>query len=117
MIITSRLKETNLRDQINLLSSAITLESFDLEDGVHFIRKRTDQMIDQLDGQDLVTEVAGLPLALDQAAAYLRSSKCKLSDYLKKLKKDKLKILNKEKARPPTENVERQDWRSKLIGV
>ena len=64
-------------------------------------------MIDQQVGQELVIEVTGLPLALDQAAAYLRSSKCKLSDYLKKLKKEKLKILNKEKARPPTENVEK----------
>ena len=46
-----------------------------------------------MDARDVVLELGGLPLALDQAAAYLKASKEKLPGYLKKLRKKKLELL------------------------
>ena len=107
LIITSRLKEDLLKDQMDLSFKCINLQSFGLEEGVDFLRKRTDMSLDQLDAQDLVIEVDGLPLALDQASAYIRASKCKIQNYLKLLKKEKLKLLNRKKAKQPTTEVEK----------
>ena len=103
LLITSRLKDDFLKEKILRSSANIHLESFSLEDGVEFLRRRTDRNLDELDAKDLVNALGGLLLALDQAAAYLKLSKSKLSEYLKKLEKAKLKILNKAKA---TEHVD-----------
>ena len=121
MIITSRLKD--LSGSISLPSTTINLDCFLLEEGVDFLRKRTDLAFDEMDSQELVLELGGLPLALDQAAAFLRATKCKLPDYLRKLKAEKLKVLNKMKAHQPTEATEKArlavqtTWRMIMDGI
>ena len=107
MLITSRLKKDHLIEKINRPCTTVHLESFSREEGVDFLRKRTNISYEQIDAQELVLEVGGLPLALDQAAAYLKISKCKLSSYLDKLKRQKLKLLDKEKAHNPTGHVDK----------
>ena len=121
LIITSRLKD--LSKKISLPSTTINLDCFVLEEGVDFLRKRTDLPLEQTDSQELVLELGGLPLALDQAAAFLSATKCKLPEYLKNLKEEKLIVLNKMKAHQPTEATEKArlavqtTWRMIMDGI
>ena len=74
LLITSRVKD--LADRITVPSTTINLECFPLEEGVDFLRKRTEVALEQLDSRDVVLELGGLPLALDQAASFLKATKC-----------------------------------------
>ena len=105
MILTSRLDKENF-PKIATKPFLVDLKSFELQEGVEFLRKRTEIVQDEMDARDVVLELGGLPLALDQAAAYLKASKEKLPSYLKKLRKKKLKLINKSSALPPTDDVE-----------
>ena len=57
------------------------------------------------DFRELVGELGGLPLALDQAAAYIRSLRQPIKEYLKKYRKQKMLLLKKKKARNLVENT------------
>ena len=92
MILTSRLDKENF-PELATEPFLMDLKSFELEEGVDFLRKRTERVHDEMDARDVVLELGGLPLALDQAAAYLKASKEKLPGYLKKLRKKKLELL------------------------
>ena len=105
MILTSRLDKENF-PKLATDPFLMDLKSFELEEGVDFLRKRTERVHDEMDAREVVLELGGLPLALDQAAAYLKASKEKLPNYLKKLRKKKLKILDKSQALSPTDDIE-----------
>ena len=53
----------------------------------------------------LVHELGGLPLALDQAGAYIRCLKKPIKEYLKEYQKQRLRLLKKKKARNLVENT------------
>ena len=102
ILITSRLEKEQLEEEKTISSHLpITLESFDLEDAVQFLQKRSKRHIDKIDAEDIVNELGKLPLALDQAAAYLKQN-FKPTIYLEKLKKQKLKLLDRKKAISPS---------------
>ena len=108
IVITTRLDENNFPIQ-EFGSKPIlrTLTSFDPEEGVRFLRLRTELVMDELDAREIVMELGGLPLALDQCAAYLRACRTeKLQSYLKKLQERKMKILRKKTALPPSAEVD-----------
>ena len=88
VVVTSRLNEDNFPiNDFSSQPSLRTLTSFDPEEGIRFLRLRTELVMDELDAKEIVMELGGLPLALDQCAAYLRACKTeKLSAYLKKLR-------------------------------
>ena len=108
MMITTRITQDMMME--NLTSSkvkAYELTSLLLEEGVEFLQKRTELKFDKTDGEDIVLELGALPLALDQAAAYLKVTKGRFPSYLKRLRKEKLKLLDRKNARAPTEEVDK----------
>ena len=107
VIITTRrepreiLKETGVEEK-----SCIELKRLTQEQSVEFLRKKTGRT----EGEDsevseLANELSGLPLALDQAAAYIRYLSCSISDYVKQYREqiEKLELLKKMKAQEPDE--------------
>ena len=48
--------------------------------------------------EKLVQELGGLPLALEQAGAYIKSLRCTVSQYLELYEKQRLRLLNQQKA-------------------
>ncbi len=111
MIVTSRLKEEHLNELLRKTPKpeVIPLTEFTLEEGSDFLRKRTSMAMEDRDCQELVNSLGGLPLALDQAAAFLNVSTYTLSEYIAKIKQDKqrLPMLDQKNAHQVTENTHR----------
>ena len=108
LLITSRMEEKRLKDFFNSAFSGLTLGSFNHLDGILFLARRTGKVFEDVDARELVLELGGLPLALDQASAYLRNNaRCQLGDYINKLRKQKVRILARESAKPPTTEVDK----------
>src|SRR6266581_3329249 len=87
VLITTRLQA------LGTLAQSIEVEKMGLDEGVIFLLRRTKLLapgvsLDQstIDSQaqaaKIVTALDGLPLALDQAAAYIEETRCGLSQYL-----------------------------------
>ncbi|CAG2196355.1 unnamed protein product [Mytilus edulis] len=66
-----------------------------LKKGLEFVKKRTGTSDNKEDNTViiLVEELGGLPLALEQAAAHIKSIKCSFSEYFKRFEKRRLKLL------------------------
>src|SRR5581483_4191472 len=93
ILLTTRLQA------LGTLAQSLELPTMAREEGVHFLLYRTkllppeasneqrSQLSQRLPGEyrvarQLVTEMDGLPLALDQVGAYVEASSCSLQDYL-----------------------------------
>ena len=107
VIITTRrepreiLKETGVEEK-----SCIELKRLTQEQSVEFLRKKTGRTKgEDSEVRELASELSGLPLALDQAAAYIRYLSCSISDYVKQYREqiEKLELLKKMKAQEPDE--------------
>ena len=107
VIITTRrepreiLKETGIEEK-----SCIELKRLTQEQSVEFLRKKTGKTEgEDSEVRELASELSGLPLALDQAAAYIRYLSCSISDYAKQYREqiEKLELLKEMKAQEPDE--------------
>ena len=107
VIITTRrepreiLKETGVEEK-----SCIELKRLTQEQSVEFLRKKTGRTEgEDSEVRELASELGGLPLALDQAAAYIRYLPCSISDYVKQYREqiEKLELLKKMEAQEPDE--------------
>ncbi len=85
---------TTRAQALGMVAHAVQVEEMDTEEGMYLLLKRgsllkTDQILAQVSAADraiaesIVEVLGGLPLALDQAAAYIEETGCGLSDYLK----------------------------------
>ena len=106
IIITTRREATEIGEEMGIEeSSCIELKCFTEEEGVQFLKTRGGTAGEDNDFRELVGELGGLPLALDQAAAYIRSLRQPIKEYLKKYRKQKMLLLKKKKARNLVENT------------
>ena len=106
IIITTRREATEIGEETGIdKSSCVELKCFKEEEGVQFLKVRTGTAGEDNDFRELVGELGGLPLALDQAAAYIRSLRQSIKEYLKKYRKQKMLLLKKKKARNLVENT------------
>ena len=106
IIITTRREATEIGEEMGIEeSSCIELKCFTEEEGVQFLKTRGGTAGEDKDFRELVGELGGLPLALDQAAAYIRSLRQPIKEYLKKYRKQKMLLLKKKKARNLVENT------------
>lgn len=75
------------------LAKLVGVDTLDLEDGTHFLLRRAGLLTDDasvasansqevMQAQELVREMDGLPLALDQAGAYIEEIQCGIGHYL-----------------------------------
>ena len=78
------------------LAKVLPVEVFEPAEAVDFIFRRTNQD-DQASAEALARETGRLPLALEQAGAYIKESGIKLSDYLVRFRKNRAEILKRGK--------------------
>ena len=87
VLITTRLQA------LGTVAQSIEVEKMGLDEGVMFLLRRTKVIVPSIsleqamnEGQaqatEIVTALDGLPLALDQAGAYIEETRCGLSQYL-----------------------------------
>jgi tetratricopeptide (TPR) repeat protein len=85
---------TTRADVLGPVAHAVQVQEMDKEEGTQLLLKRgkvlrTGQLVAQVKASDrdvaasIVEAVGGLPLALDQAVAYIEETGCGLSEYLK----------------------------------
>ena len=89
VLLTTRVHSTGT------MAQRIELDTMDVEEGMFFLLRRAGlltgtspslEVVPQLirsQAQTIVEAVDGLPLALDQAGAYIEETGCSLNDYLK----------------------------------
>ncbi|XP_078344263.1 uncharacterized protein LOC144629891 [Oculina patagonica] len=107
IIITTRREATEVGEETGIEENfCVELKCLTEKEGIQFLRMRTGTAGDEdSDIRELVRELGGLPLALDQAAAYIRCVRQPIKEYLKKYNKQKLLLLKKKKARHLVENT------------
>ena len=107
IIITTRREATEIEEETGIEENfCIELKCLTDEEGIQFLRMRTGATGEQdSEIRELVRELGGLPLALDQAAAYIRCLHQPIKEYVKKYRKQKLLLLKKRKARNLVENT------------
>ncbi|CAG2242224.1 unnamed protein product [Mytilus edulis] len=96
IIITTRRESTEIEESLFVkLEYCICLSIFETEAGIQFLKRRTGRIDNKEDNavQSLVEELGGLPLALEQAAAHIKSIKCSFADYVKRFEKKRIKLL------------------------
>jgi tetratricopeptide (TPR) repeat protein/transcriptional regulator with XRE-family HTH domain len=100
VLLTTRANSTGT------IALRIEIEKMDLDEGVVFLLRRMKYLKDRVglervpekmlqQAQNIVEIVDGLPLALDQAGAYVEETGCTLSDYLKFFKTRRKRLLRK----------------------
>ena len=107
IIITTRREVTEIGEETGIEEQyCIELNCLTEDEGMHFLWMRSGKAVgEESDARELVRELGGLPLALDQAGAYIRVLKQSIKEYLKKYKKQKLLLLKKKRARTLVENT------------
>ena len=108
IIITTRREVSQIGEATGIDEQCcIDLKCLTEEEGIQFLRLRTGRTGEGEDDdlRQLVRELGGLPLALDQAGAYIRNVKQSIKEYVKKYKKQKVRLLKKTKARNFVENT------------
>ena len=108
LVVTTRREPREIAEYVGLQEEGcIELKSFNTEEGIQFMKVRTgkDSLNEDKSIDELVQELGGLPLALEQAAAYVKSLRCSFGDYLHEYKEERLTLLNQKKARLPVQKT------------
>ena len=108
IIITTRREVSEIGEATGIDEQCcIDLKCLKEEEGIQFLQRRTGRTDEGEDNdlRQLVRELGGLPLALDQAGAFIRNVKQSIKEYVKKYKKQRVRLLKKTKARHLVENT------------
>ena len=107
IIITTRREAAEIGEETGIEENfCIELKCLTDEEGIQFLRMRTGAARgNDSEIRELVQELGGLPLALDQAGAYIRCLHVPIKEYLKKYTEQRLLLLKKKKARNLVENT------------
>ena len=108
ILVTSRRSSEVLCEDLDLPpENCLELNTFTLEESTEFLKKRTglescgdDQ---EQEVKQLAHELGGLPLALEQAAAYVKALKCPIQSYLEQYRSQKSTLLERKSAKPCSE--------------
>lgn len=104
ILITSRRKPKVMSETVRGFqeSQCLQLGCFSAEDGKGFVFKRTGILLNDdtvVDAGRLVETLGGLPLALEQACAYISSLSCTLSMYLQQYTSCSVRLLKEQEAK------------------
>ena len=110
IIITTRREVVEIGEDLGIEEEyCIQLKCLTSDEGVQFLAMRTGkETSDDKHACELVCELGGLPLALDQAGAYIRCLNKPIKEYLKEYQKQRLLLLKKRKARNLVENTRKE---------
>ncbi len=105
LLITTRRKTTALANDIPDLDErcCLSLKCFEIEEAKKFLFHRVGIVHDgevDIVAEKLVQRLGRLPLALEQAGAYIKSLRCTISQYLELYDQQHLRLLNRQKAIP-----------------
>ena len=108
ILVTSRRSPQALCEDLDLRpENCLELDAFSVDESIEFLKKRTrlaSAFEDQEEGvTELAQELGGLPLALEQAAAYISALKCSAQSYLEQYREQKSILLNRKSAKPCSE--------------
>ena len=108
ILVTSRRSPQTLCKDLDLRpENCLELDAFSVDESFEFLKKRTELAYafqNQEEGvKELAQELGGLPLALEQAAAYISELKCSAQSYLEQYREQKSILLNREIAKPCSE--------------
>ncbi|CAB3983237.1 Small glutamine-rich tetratricopeptide repeat-containing alpha [Paramuricea clavata] len=106
VVVMTRRSECKLVDEISNVHKdrCLSLKCLEEEEAKQFIFRRTGLTCDNSYStnsvaESLVNELGGLPLALEQAGACIKELGCNLSDYLQQFQTERLKLLERQKAK------------------
>ena len=105
LVMITRRNERKLVEEVPSLHEdcCLSLQCFEVEEAKQFMFHRTGLTPDEgtnRTSESLVNELGGLPLALEQAGAYIKALNCTLSKYLDQFQTERLQLLKKQKAKP-----------------
>ena len=108
VLVTSRRSPQALCEDLDLHpENCLELDAFPVDESIEFLKKRTglaSAFENQEEGvTELAQELGGLPLALEQAAAYISALKCSAQSYLEQYREQKSILLNRKSAKPCSE--------------
>ena len=108
ILVTSRRRHRVLCEDLRLSpENCYELDPFSVSESAEFLDKRTGIQScceDEDQGKkELAEELGGLPLALEQAAAYIKALQCPIPLYLQQYRSQKAKLLSMKNAIPHTE--------------
>jgi parallel beta-helix repeat protein len=108
IIVTTRRKPSTLVNEVQVFrdSSCLELQCFNADDSKEFLFNRTGiprNEDTEAAAHTLFEELGGLPLALEQAAAYIKSLGCSFTSYLESYKAQRLALLNQQPTKPVSE--------------
>ena len=103
-LVLTRRNPTLLVNEVSVFEKdcCLKLECFQLKEAKDFLFLRTGVARHEsveTDANDLCEELGKLPLALEQAGAYIQRLQCGFSLYLEQYKTERLRLLNREPAR------------------
>ena len=108
ILVTSRRSPQALCEDLDLRpENCLELDAFSVDESIEFLKKRTglaSAFQNQEEGvKELAQELGGLPLALEQAAAYISALRCSAQSYLKQYREQNSILLNRKSAKPCSE--------------
>ena len=108
ILVTSRRSLQALCEDLDFHpENCLELDAFSVAESTEFLKKRivlSSAFENQGEGvKELAQELGGLPLALEQAAAYISALKCSAQSYLEQYREQKSILLNRKSAKPCSE--------------
>ena len=108
ILVSSRRRHRVLCEDLRVPpENCYELDPFSVSESAEFLDKRTgiqSRCEDEDQGKkELAEELGGLPLALEQAAAYIKALECPIPLYLQQYRSQKAKLLSMKSAIPHTE--------------
>ena len=92
------------------VASSLKLPTLERKDSIQFLLRRTGRE-DETGADALADALGNLPLALEQAGAYMEACKCSFSDFLTRFKNDPLRLLSVPIHIRPNEETVMTTWR------
>jgi parallel beta-helix repeat protein len=105
VVVMTRRNESLLVEEISSFHKdrCLTLKCLEVEEAEEFLFRRTGLLRDENTNsvaKNLVEELGGLPLALEQAGACIKALRCSFPDYLEQYKTKRVQLLERQKAKP-----------------
>ena len=104
-VLLTRRNESLLIEDVPSLAKerCLSLTCLEVEEAKQFLFKRTGLSGEENASsmaQKIAEELGGLPLALEQAGACIKSTRCNFTNYFQQYQKEHLKLLERRKAKP-----------------